>query len=170
MKLVSHSAVRFTERSQQEKKGRKGAAHVLLQVYLNPQQIQTLLQAQFLLWNLFVSRVAKKNLSLRTDGTSLVSMARSGTVGPLLLGGGEGGGAKRVWAVPAVASEAGEVRGARFSRLSQAPARTPRVQEPEPQPPPPLLQRGLTARGAAGEEIGHHVSFALDGDHASVLQ
>lgn len=35
---------------------------------------------------------------------------------------------------------------------------------------PFVTQLGLTARRATGQEIGHHLSFALDCDHASVLQ
>lgn len=32
-----------------------------------------------------------------------------------------------------------------------------------------VTKLGLTARWSAGEEIGHHLSFALDCDHTSVL-
>lgn len=95
---------------------RSGAAHVLLQVHLIPQQIQTLLQAQ-VCFGTFTSQVVK---SVFTHWWDIFGLSGgSGKVGPLLLG------AKRVSAVPALAPAAWRRKRwgerARFSQLSRRP-------------------------------------------------
>lgn len=132
IKLVSHSAVRFTERSQQEK-GRKGAAHVLLQVCLNPQQIQTVLQAQFLLWNLRLTGGKICLYALMGRLWSRWQIGDSWTSPP--RGKASLGRSSR-------SSEAGEVSGRASVGCPSACSDSQRVQEPEPPQPPPLFSGG----------------------------
>lgn len=62
--------------------------------------------------------------------------------------------------------------GGRWGQLGLSSAATclRRLEERSGEGAPPSVGRGLAAGGSAGEEVGHHLPFALDRDHASVLQ
>lgn len=145
IKLLSHPAVHFKERLEQEKgrKEREWCSSCPPAPSSHSPADWNSSSSAGLLWN------------LRLTGGKICLYALLGHLWSQWQIGGSLGRTCR--------SSGGLKKGA-VRRAVLTAARASRVQEPE------APQRGLTPRGSAGEEIGHHLSFALDCDHASVLQ
>lgn len=104
-------------------------------------------------------------LSLCSGLTSLVSVSGLGAAGSS-AGWASGGNSSSLLAVASVRPSQSAVNHQRSARLL---ARG-RVKALNPRCVCFNVTSILTAGGSTGEKIGHHLSFALDCDHASVLQ
>ena len=160
IKLVWHSAVRFTEGLQQEK-GRKKEG--VLQLMSSCKSVLFPSGLKLFFKRSFASEPSShrlQNLSLHTDGASLVSLADREKLGLISSG-------PYLPQLQRLEERNGEA--SQHATVS-CPGACSRFQGSGAWTAATAAQRGLTARGSAGEEVGHDLSFALDCDHASVLQ